>query len=230
MRQKEHHYLYQVDKHRAYAQLVMSLLPLFSILLIIYIEIKRGEQMTVTTTFTIVSIIASTTKTLKSFVDVLDKYYMFIESKKAVNRLLFSIPDKPGFDITQNGDVKTGEIILEGSYILSEDQQAMNLALSKIFGDQFDHEEEMGFATYQIRQDKMKEYSKQQEQMGLQGGDRILGRAKNGDFIMGDSKSRKNKNQKLSNVRKKLALAMKLKKKSLKKIQVEKAYNEAIEA
>lgn len=99
MRHLEDHYIFQVDKYRAYAQFVMSMLPLCSILLVIFIEIRRGSQMTVTTTFTIVSIIASMNKPLIRFVDVLDQYYMYINSKKAVNRLLFYIPDRPGFNL-----------------------------------------------------------------------------------------------------------------------------------
>lgn len=117
--------------------------------------------MTVTTTFTIVSIIASMNKPLVRFVDVLDKYYMYKNSKKAVNRLLFYIPDKPGFDLKQSKEAKTGEIILDRIDILSEDQKAMNGALSKLFGEQFDLMQEMEKINKAIREKKMSQYSQE---------------------------------------------------------------------
>jgi ABC-type bacteriocin/lantibiotic exporter with double-glycine peptidase domain len=121
MRAKEHKYMFKVNQYRAVARFVMALLPLSSILLIIFLEIRRGERMTVTATFTIVSIIAAMNKPLVRFVDVLDKYYMYIASKKAVNRLLFYIPDKPGNDLKQSKHVKTGGIVFSGTDILVED-------------------------------------------------------------------------------------------------------------
>lgn len=205
MRDKEDYHIYQVDKYRALANFVMSMLPLSSILLIIFLEINRGEKMTVSTTFTIVSIIASMNKPLVRFVEVLDKYYMYKNSKKAVNRLLFYIPDKPGFNIHSNKSVKTGEIRLIGSDIMIEDQKAMNIALSKIFGDQFDLMEEMRNANFAIRAQKMKEYSDAQVAKGRDGGDIILGkREEDGEFIMGSRKEilegkRKRTYQKISN-------------------------------
>ena len=148
--------------------------------------------MTVTTTFTIVSIIASMNKPLVRFVQVLDRYYMYINSKKAVNRLLFFIPDKPGAQThINNKNIKTGGIELEGTDILTEDQNAMNLALSKIFGDQFDLMEEMRSANRSIRSKKMKEYSEEQVSKGREGGDTILGKTTEGEFIMGDSNKHK---------------------------------------
>lgn len=98
------HYKY-ARASESLADFVINLLPLFSILLIIFLEINRGSKMTVSTTFTIVSIISSMQRPLLNFVEVIDRYYMYKNSKTALNRMFFKIPDKVGQEFLQDNNV-----------------------------------------------------------------------------------------------------------------------------
>lgn len=94
-----------------------------------------------TTTFTIVSIIASLNKPLKRFVNILDRYYEYKHAKKSLNSLLYLIPDKPN-DAKNDKNLVTGTIIVKNCSTEIEDDTSMRQALSKIFGETIDVENE----------------------------------------------------------------------------------------
>lgn len=102
----------------------------------------RGTELDVTTTFTIVSIIASLNKPLKRFVDILDRYYEYEHAKKSLNSLLYLIPNKPN-DAQNDSTLITGTIFVKNCTTEIEDEKSMQKALGKIFGDSIDIEKEV---------------------------------------------------------------------------------------
>lgn len=143
LRNKEEQCIKEVNHLKAIAGFIMSLAPLFSILGILLLEQQvRGTDIDLTTTFTIVSIIASLNKPLKRFVDILDRYYEYKHAKMSLNQLLYLIPDKP--NDAQNVDtLVTGTIIVTDCSTEIEDEAFMRQELRKIFGEalDFDHED-----------------------------------------------------------------------------------------
>lgn len=92
----------------------MRLTPLFSLLIIIYLEKKvRHKHLGVTTTFTIVSIIAAMKNPLKRFVNILDRYYAYNQAKESFNNFYFAIPNKPP-KLKSSARVHLGTITIHG--------------------------------------------------------------------------------------------------------------------
>ena len=150
LRDKEEECVKEVNNIRAVAGFVMSLTPLFSILAILLLEQKvRGTELDVTTTFTIVSIIASLNKPLKRFVNILDRYYEYKHAKKSLNSLLYMIPNKPN-DAENDKKLVTGTIVVENCYTEIEDDASMKQALSKIFGETIERVPELQFQENEV--------------------------------------------------------------------------------
>ena len=130
--------LQRVSDLRSAANFVMSISPLFSILIIILLENKiRHEKLGVTTTFTIVSIIAAMNKPLKKFVQILDRYYDYLEALKCVNKFLFGISEKPE-DAEEDDTLKKGSLVIKNCQIEVEKDKVVKKSLASIFGEVID--------------------------------------------------------------------------------------------
>lgn len=130
---------------------VMSLTPLFSILLILVLEIQLFHKtLDVTTTFTIVSIIAGLNRPLRKFVLILDRYYNYKKSLKSVNKFLFAVAEKH-FDVEQDERLELGEILIENCSTKIESDEVSRLALTAIFGEDIDTKAELNQLKMLIR-------------------------------------------------------------------------------
>jgi ABC-type bacteriocin/lantibiotic exporter with double-glycine peptidase domain len=78
IRKEEVNCVKKVNIYKGVANFVMSLAPLASILIIIIWEEQlKGDKLSVSETFAIVSIIGNMGKPLKEFMDILDEYYLY---------------------------------------------------------------------------------------------------------------------------------------------------------
>lgn len=143
LRDREMACLKSVKNYRSVANFIMSLTPFFSILIILLLERNlRGVSLDVTTTFTIVSIIASLNKPLRRFVNILDRYYDYKEAKQGLNNLLFLIPDKPNHP-KNDRTLKPGWVEAINCEAQIEIDESMKKNLKKIFGENLDVEKEL---------------------------------------------------------------------------------------
>ena len=153
LRKREEFYLERVHLYRAIAAFFMQLTPLFSILFILWLEVLRGKELDITTAFTVVVIVNSMNKPLRRFVDILDRHYEYNHAKESLNRLLFLIPEKPKQAIYDD-ELTTGEVVFKNCDVEMDDDSMVKTALSRIFGDEIDIEQELMEFTKEIKKEK----------------------------------------------------------------------------
>lgn len=96
LRDQEVKAIKRINDLKSVANFIMRLTPLFSLLIIMYLEKRqRHKRLGVTSTFTILGIIAAMKKPLNRFVRILDRYYAYHQAKESFNNFFFAIPNKP---------------------------------------------------------------------------------------------------------------------------------------
>ena len=168
LRKREEHYLDKVHLYRAIASFFMKLTPLFSILFILWLEVINGNELDIATTFTVVSIVNSMNKPLRRFVDILDRHYEYNHAKESLNRLLFLIPDKPN-QAVYDKTLKTGEVVIKDCDVEMDDDNVVKTALSRIFGDEIDIDQELMKFTQEVKKEKQEAASKKSSVSGKAG-------------------------------------------------------------
>lgn len=126
--------LKKIYSSRAFGNFIMSLSPILSSLVIILIEnMIRSENLSVTETVGILSIIANLQKPLKNFVVLSERFFAFQYAVSCMNNFLFGIPDKPneGRYIQKRGN---GKIVIKNATTELDDDEEMLEELKTIFG------------------------------------------------------------------------------------------------
>jgi len=151
----------------------MGITPLSAILLVLWLNKQTtGQELDIASTFTVVSIIGSLKKPLRRFMGIIDRYYEYVRAKKSLNRLLFLIPDKP-FEAIEDKNLATGEIIFKNCQIQTIKDRDMKKALSKIFGDEIDMEEENQTFAKSAKKRKMEKRKKKKKRYKVSGSSKV---------------------------------------------------------
>lgn len=162
MRNQEMSSLAAIHYLTGIANFILTLTPLFSILIILSLEHKINKvALDLTTTFTIISLIHGMTAPFQSFIHFIMKYKGYVHAKTCINNFLFVIGNKPS-DVERDVNLKLGQIYIDNCTTEIEVDKAMIEVLEGIFGGNVDFQKERKKVRDRMakRHKKMKEAKK----------------------------------------------------------------------